>query len=138
MQFHQLVGQHLQRPVAPSQWRFGAGQCDQACLTSTVESRLAAGLVLLLANKSSFQSLFDEPLANPLDGGDIDLDGFSDAFVGPARSIGCSIGLEEDAGVSQFQGCRLTGGDQIVQRLAFGGGERDLVLLDGGVLPVPP
>jgi hypothetical protein len=40
--------------------------------------------------------------------------------------------------VGQFGGGGLAGGDQVEQVLAFLGGERYLVLLHGGILPVPP
>ncbi len=138
MQFHQLVGQQLQRPGAASLRRLGAGQGDQAGLAIAVQLSLPAGANLLLADQSRLQTLLDKALANPLHGGQVDLDGLGDAVVGPGWPVGSGIGLEQDACVGQFQGRRLAGGDEVVERLAFGSGERDLVLLHGGILPVPP
>src|SRR5262249_56072818 len=72
------------------------------------------------------------PLADPLDGGRADLQGFSDRPVGPGGAALGGVGLEQDAGVGQLPGGGPAGGDQVVQGLAFLGVERDLVSLHGG------
>jgi hypothetical protein len=93
---------------------------------------------LLLAHQSGLQPVLDEALPHLLDRGAVDLDGFGNAGVSPSRPLGGGIGFEQDAGVGQFLGSGLAGGDQIVQGLPFVGSQRNLVLLHGGILPVPP
>jgi hypothetical protein len=84
---------------------------------------------LLLAVQGGVQAVFDEPLADPLDRGDVDLDGLGDTGVGPSRAIGGGIGLEQDAGTGQLLGGRLAGGDQALQGVTPLGGQREGVLL---------
>ena len=109
MQFHQLVGQQLQGPVAAPPGRLGAGQGDQAGLAVAIQLPLPAGSVLLLADQGCLQPLLDEALANPLDGPQVDLDRFRDPVIGPGRPVGGGIGLEQDAGVGQLLGSGLAG-----------------------------
>src|SRR5262249_52405699 len=77
------------------------------------------------------------------DGGGAELDRLGDPVVGPARSVGGGVGLEQDAGMGQLLGGRLAGGDQLLKGLAFLGGQGDSVLLHGdppeaGVAPGEP
>ena len=58
-----------------------------------------AGAVLLLADHSRFQPLLDEAVADPFDSGDVDLDRFSKAVLGPGRATVSGIGLEENTSV---------------------------------------
>ena len=75
--------------------------------------------------------MLDEALADPLDGGDADLQRLGDAVIGPGGAAVGLVGLEEDAGVGQRLGGRLAGGDHGLQLLAFLVGERHTVLLHG-------
>src|SRR5213082_1920675 len=82
--------------------------------------------------------LLDEPLPHPGDGGGADVEGLSDALVGPGGAAVGLVGLEQDAGMGQLAGGRLAGGDQVVQGLAFLGGQRHKVFLHRGFLPKEP
>ena len=113
-----------------------AGQGDQPGLAGPAELALATGLVLLLADEGRFQPLFDEPLADPLDGGDADLQRLGDLLVDPAGSALGLVGLQQDPGVGQLLGGDLTGGNQPGQLLTLIDGQGDAVLLHGGLLRV--
>lgn len=47
---------------------------------------LMGRLILLFANESGFQSLFDEPFPYAGDGVDADLNGLGDSAIGPGRA----------------------------------------------------
>jgi RHH-type proline utilization regulon transcriptional repressor/proline dehydrogenase/delta 1-pyrroline-5-carboxylate dehydrogenase len=57
--------------------------------------------------------------------------GVVNLLTGPGGTIGGGIGLEQDASMSQSLCGGLTGGDEVLQILAFLGGQGDLVLLHG-------
>ena len=88
LQLDQLVGQQPHRPRLAAVRRRGAGHGDQPRLGPPVEGRLPAGAGLLLADQGGLQSLLDEPLPDPLDGGDADLGGLGDAGVRPGGAAG--------------------------------------------------
>src|SRR5512147_2338442 len=86
----------------------------------------------LLWHHARVEALLDEALAHSLDGGHANLQGVGDLVVRPGGASLGGVGLEQDTGMGQLPGGGLTGGDQVVQVLAFLGVERDLVSLHGG------
>jgi hypothetical protein len=108
------VGPQSQGPGGSPRGRLRAGQGDQPGFAVAVQLPLPARPVLLLADQGGREALLDEPLADPLDRGDVDLDGVCDAGVGPAGAAGGGVGLEQDAGVGLRPGGRLAGGDHAV------------------------
>jgi hypothetical protein len=134
LQLDELVGRQRHGPLLASVRRRRTGQGDQAGLGPAVELRRPAGLAPRLADRGRLQALLDEPPADPLAGGDADLDRLGDPAIGPGGSAGGGIGLEEDAGVGQPLGGGLAGGDEGEQVLAFLVGEGDSVLLHSGLL----
>src|SRR6185437_16105560 len=74
-------------------------------------------------------ALLDEPLADPLDGGDGDLDRLGDPMIGPGGAALGGIGLEQDAGVGQLLGGSLASGNEVVEGLPLVGGQSDDVSL---------
>ena len=91
-----------------------------------------------LAAQGGFQPLLDEMLPHPGDGGEADVEGLGDALVGPGGTAVGLVGLEQDAGMGQFAGRSLAAGSQVVEGLAFLGGQRHKVFLHRGFLPKEP
>ncbi len=102
-----------------------AGQGDEAGLGPTVELGGTGRRVPLLAFQGGVESLLDEASADPLDHRDMDFQGVGDPPVGPVQAVVGGVGLEQDAGVGQLASGALAGGDEVVERLAFVGGEGD-------------
>ena len=98
-------------------------------LGPAVELPLSARPVLGRADQGCLQPVFDEPLADPLDGGGTNVEGLGDLFVIPSGSLGGGIGLEQDAGMGQLLSGGLAGGDEFEQTLTFLGGLGHDVLL---------
>src|SRR5512135_3222902 len=134
LQLDELVGQKLHRPGGTALRRRRAGQGDEPGLGPAVELPRSARAVLRLAAQGRLQALLDEPLADPLDGSDADVEGLGDPVVVPSGSFGGGIGLEQDAGVGELLGGRFASGDEVVQVPAFLGGQGDGVFLHGALL----
>jgi len=63
-------------------------------LGPAVEFGQAGGAILLLADQGGLQTLFDEALPNPADGGSADVEGLGDAVIGPVRAARSGIRFE--------------------------------------------
>lgn len=75
------------------------------------------------------QALFNEALADALDGAQAAAEGLNNPGVLPGRAAVGLVGLEEDAGTGQRAGGAFPGGDELAQLLALFGGQGDEVFL---------
>jgi hypothetical protein len=119
LQLDKLVGQQLHGPHRPPLRRWRAGQGDEPGLGPAVELDLPGRSLPPLAIQGGVEAQFDESLTDPFDGVGADLQGVGDLPVRPGGSAVGGVGLEQDAGMGQLAGGGLTGGDQVVEVLAF-------------------
>jgi hypothetical protein len=109
---NQLIGQQPKRPVLASGGRRRASQREQMGLSFPVQFALSpTGRAATM--QRCILALFNEALANTMNGLATDFEGISDSFISPGRTLGSTISLEQDlcvgtgtarccAGVDQF------------------------------------
>jgi len=116
-QLDEGVGQQAQRPARPPRGRVATGQSDQARFRPPIEpARLQLARVLVL--QGTGQAVSREAAANAPDGRQRDLDGCRDL-----RITQTLVGFQEDAGVGQLARGRRAGADQVLELVAFIGGQ---------------
>jgi len=109
LQFDHLVGQQADGPPSASEGRLATGQGDQVGLLLAIEFP-AAMPRLGAARENGLQTLFDEGLADAIDGHQADIEGRADLLIGPGRAVG--VRLEQDPGTADLPCRRLALADQ--------------------------
>lgn len=75
------------------------------------------------------QTFFHEAPTYPFDGGRAHIQGCGNRFIGPGRTMGAFIGLQQNAGMGQGTGRRLASIDQTFEFRPLLLRERDVILL---------
>lgn len=113
------LGEEPDRPAAIAFGRLRAGERDQVGLLLAVEDRLDRRSLPLLACQHGGETLGDELLAHAGDHADVGVERLADALVRPPFAALALIGFEQDAGLEEGLGRRLTLRDEVVELLAL-------------------
>jgi hypothetical protein len=134
-QFDQFAGQQTNGPTTSSRGRLAACQRNQVGFLLTIQLAVAVPR-LGLAGEHCLQALFDESLANAIDGCQPDVKGGADLLIGPGWTSS-AVGLEQNPGAGDLSGGRSTLTHQCLQRLPLLLGQGYHVLLVHRRCPLP-
>lgn len=110
-------------------WWRRAGQRNQVGLLGAIELGPVLARARSVGAQRRRQALFDEALAQALDGRDADLERFGNASVAPSRPARGLVSLEQDLRVLEPAHVRLAAREQLAQLRALVRRQRDPIFL---------
>jgi hypothetical protein len=124
---HHLLGEQANGPTPSSGGRLATGQGDEVGLLFAIE--FAAAMPRLgTAREDRLQALFNEGLADAIDGSQADRKGSTDLLIGPGRTS-AGICLEQNPGTADLSGSRFALAHQGLQAVPFLIGQLHHILL---------
>jgi hypothetical protein len=114
----QSIGQQPKRPVLPPGGWSRAGQREQVGFSFTIQ--LARSPTSgSMAMRGCVQPLFDEALADTMNGLATDIEGLLDILISPSRTPWTAISFEQDLGMGTHAACSSAGVDQLAKLSAL-------------------
>ncbi len=100
LQLDHFVGEHAQGPALAARGRLTTGDRKQVGFLGTIKQPLAVarrGATM----QGSIEAVLDEAFAHTGDGGQANIKGIVDRFVGPCRCAFSLVSFQENAGMGQ-------------------------------------